>query len=188
MKSLFPAMLLLLSYTSFSQENTSGAVVFWETLKQHCGKAYEGTLAEHVKNDSFSGKTLTMFIRTCEDNVITIPFYVGEDRSRTWVLSLENGRIKLKHDHRHEDGSEDEITQYGGISPNRGLPHLQIFPADQETATLIPYASTNVWWITIDEKSFSYNLKRIGTENPSFTVVFDLSKPVEAPVAPWGWK
>lgn len=187
MKYLFTSFLLLLSYTGHSQDD-SGAVAFWESLQTHCGKAYEGTLAEHVKNDSFSGKKLTMYVRSCDDGIITIPFYVGEDRSRTWVLTLENGRIKLKHDHRHEDGSEDSITQYGGTAPNPGLPHLQIFPADEETAALIPYASTNVWWITVDGHTFSYNLKRVGTENPEFTVIFDLSNPVEAPPAPWGWE
>jgi hypothetical protein len=57
----------------------------------------------------------------------------------------------------------------------------------QFTADLIGYASTNVWWITLDEKSFSYNLRRIGSERV-FTVTFDLLKPIATPEAPWGWK
>lgn len=178
---------LFIYSTSFGQE-TSGAVQFWEKLKSHCGKAYEGKLADHIINDDFSGKTLIMFVRSFDNGTITIPFYVGENKSRTWVLTLEKDRIRLKHDHRHQDGSEDKITQYGGTSTNEGLPHLQFFPADEETASLIPYASTNVWWITIDEESFSYNLKRIGTENPAFNVIFDLKKPVANPGAPWGRK
>lgn len=182
----FCILLLVFSF-SYGQEK-SGAIQFWETLKSHCGKAYEGKLAEHIKNDDFSGKTLIMFVRTCDENTITVPFYVGENRSRTWVLTLENNRIRLKHDHRHEDGSEDRITRYGGRSTNSGLPHLQFFPADEETASLIPYASTNVWWMTLNEDTFSYNLKRIGTDNPAFNVFFDLTKPVEAPGTPWGWE
>lgn len=169
-------------------QEKSGALQFWESLQSHCGKAYEGKLAPHVTNDAFSGKKLTMFVRTCDDGTITIPFYVGEDRSRTWVLTYEDDRIKLKHDHRHEDGNEDKITQYGGTSTNSGLPNLQFFPADTETAELIGYASTNVWWITVDENTFTYNLKRVGTENPAFNVYFDLTTPVEAPAAPWGWE
>lgn len=180
--------LLLPSVMLVQGQEKSGAQQFWENLKTHCGKAYQGKLAPHVTNDDFSGKTLTMYVRTCDDGTITIPFYVGEDRSRTWVLTYEDDRIKLKHDHRHEDGSEDEITQYGGTSTNSGLPHLQFFPADDETAQLIGYASTNVWWITLDDKNFTYNLKRIGTENPPFNVVFDINNPVEAPPAPWGWE
>src|SRR5690606_30537233 len=167
MKKLLLCLLLPSVMLVHSQEK-SGAQQFWENLKAHCGKAYQGKLAPHVTNDDFSGKTLTMYVRTCDDGTITIPFYVGEDRSRTWVLTYENDRIKLKHDHRHEDGSEDKITQYGGKSTNSGLPHLQFFPADEETAQLIGYASTNVWWITLDDSIFTYNLKRIGTENPPF--------------------
>lgn len=176
----------LISLACFSQENS--AANFWEELRSHCGNAYEGKLDDSVKNDDFSGKKLVMFVRTCDENQITIPFYVGDDKSRTWVLTYENDRIKLKHDHRHEDGSEDEVTQYGGISTNSGLDSIQFFPADQETANLIPYASTNVWWITLDDSVFTYNLKRVGTDNPAFKVIFDLTKPVEAPGAPWGWE
>lgn len=184
-KSLF-FFFFLINFICFSQENP--AANFWEELKSHCGNAYEGKLDESVKNDDFSGKRLVMFVRTCDDSQITVPFYVGDDKSRTWVLTYENDRIKLKHDHRHEDGSEDEVTQYGGISTNSGLDTIQFFPADQETASLIPYASTNVWWITLDDSTFTYNLKRVGTENPAFKVIFDLTKPVGSPGAPWGWE
>lgn len=187
MKKFLLTPFLLSAFIMMGQEK-SGAQHFWENLQSHCGKAYQGKLAPHVTNDAFSGKTLTMFVRTCDEKTITIPFYVGEDRSRTWVLTFENDRIKLKHDHRHEDGSEDTLTQYGGISTNSGLPNLQFFPADEETAQLIGYASTNVWWITLDEDILSYNLKRIGTTNPAFNVFFDLQVPVEAPPAPWGWE
>lgn len=187
MKKIISTFLLLSAFIMTGQKR-SGAAQFWESLKSHCGKAYEGKLAPHVINDAFSGKKLTMYVRTCDDKTITIPFYVGEDRSRTWVLTYEDERIKLKHDHRHKDGTEDKITQYGGKSTNAGLPGLQFFPADSETAELIGYASTNVWWITVDENTFTYNLKRIGTENPAFNVIFDLTTPVEAPAAPWGWE
>lgn len=186
MKNLVLIFSLLLGCVCFAQE--PGARQFWKNLQQHCGKAYEGRLAEGIENDAFSGKKLVMYVRTCEENRITIPFYVGEDRSRTWILTYEDDRLKLKHDHRHEDGSEDEITQYGGTSTNIGMANIQFFPADSETADLIPLASTNVWWLTLEDETFTYNLKRVGTENPEFKVIFDLSKPIPAPEAPWGWE
>jgi hypothetical protein len=102
-------------------------------------------------------------------------------------LTFENQKLQLKHDHRHKDGTPDRITQYGGLASNSGMASLQFFPADQETATLLPNAATNVWWITIDQKTFTYNLRRIGTDR-LFTVTFDLTKPIDAPGAPWGWK
>ena len=185
MRYIYIVLLLLFAENTNAQEKNP-AELFWENLKEHCGKAYEGELDESLKNDDFSGKKLVMYVWECDDNSIKIPFYVGGDKSRTWVLTLEGDRIKLKHDHRHEDGSEDAITQYGGISTNSGLSTLQFFPADEETALLIPAAASNVWWITLSEDSFSYNLKRLGSDRPQFTVKFDLSKPVEIPGAPWG--
>jgi len=59
--------------------------------------------------------------------------------------------------------------------------------ADQETCNLIDYACGNVWWMTIDETSFTYNLRRIGSDR-LFSVKFDLTKPIEYDERPWGWK
>lgn len=185
MRYIYIFLALFITESSIAQEKNS-AELFWNKLKAHCGKSYEGKLDETIQNDDFSGKKLTMYVWECDDNTIKIPFYVGTDKSRTWVLTLEDDRIKLKHDHRHEDGSEDAITQYGGESTNSGSPDLQFFPADEETAQLIPAAASNVWWITLNENFFSYNLKRVGTERPTFTVNFDLSKPKANPGAPWG--
>ncbi len=186
MSRFYTIFLIIFSSCLYAQEK-SETQKFWEKLEAHCGKAYEGTLSPEVTDAGYVGKTLKIFIRTCEDNRITIPFYVGEDRSRTFILTKEGDRLKFKHDHRHEDGSEDEITQYGGTSTNSGTARVQVFPADVETAQLIPAAATNVWWLEMDDKTLSYNLKRLGKEGPAFKVTFDLTKPVATPEAPWGW-
>lgn len=96
-------------------------------------------------------------------------------------------KIDLKNDHRHEDGSNDEITMYGGTASNEGLPQFQVFPADQKTADRILAAAANVWWLTLNDSVFSYNLKRVGTDR-EFTVEFDLTKPIEIPKPSWGWE
>ncbi len=111
---------------------------------------------------------------------------MGDDKSRTWVLTRgDDNLILLKHDHRLKDGSEDTVTQYGGRSPNTGLADIQFFPADQFTSNLLEHASNNVWWFTVDDTSFTYNLRRIGTDR-FFSVKFDLTKIVGTPAAPWG--
>ena len=162
---------------------------FWQNLKQHCGKSYEGKITAGAKEgDGFSGERLVMQVLSCEEDRIRIPFYVGANQSRTWVLTKnENSILTLKHDHRHEDGSEDKVTQYGGTNSNHGFENLQMFPADQETAQRISYASTNMWWITLDDKTYTYNLRKIGSDRV-FTATFDLTKPVEFNEKPWGWK
>ncbi|MFN7100715.1 MAG: hypothetical protein ACK4M4_10100 [Flavobacterium sp.] len=179
--------LVLLSHLATQAQEKTGAQQFWENLQKHCGKSFEGEIKEGASNDAFRDKKLVMHVRSCDKKTIRIPFFVGDDKSRTWVLTFDKDRIKLKHDHRHEDGTEDKVTQYGGTNPNSGSAGIQFFPADQETFNLIPNAATNVWWITIDETSFTYNLRRIGSDR-LFTVKFDLTKTVATPVAPWGWK
>jgi len=186
MRLLITALLAMcFFYVNAQQQNPADQ--FWEKLKGYCGKSFEGQLKEGMSHPDFSGKKMVMHVRSCEENRIRIPFFVGDDKSRTWVLTKKDGVITLKHDHRHQDGSEEEITQYGGTATNAGFADLQVFPADQETATRIGYASGNVWWITLKEGIFSYNLKRIGSDR-EISVLFDLTQEKETPGAPWGWK
>ena len=182
---------LLFSQNAFSQTKATGEVDnFWNNLQKLCGKAFAGTVAAAPANDTtFKDKELVMHIRSCEKNRIRIPFFVGVDKSRTWVLTRQkNGRILLKHDHRHEDGKPDKVTMYGGLTTNSGSTTRQMFPADDETVKVIAAAATNVWWIDlVDGDYFSYNLRRIGTER-YFSIKFDLKKEVTPPDAPWGWQ
>lgn len=181
-------MIAIALFTGFSakaqQKQANDA--FWSKLQTHSGKAYKGTLTEG-RADALTKGEMVMHVRFTSDSVIKIPFFVGDDRSRTWVLKRQNGKILLKHDHRHEDGTPDKVTQYGGWTPNSGSPRMQFFPADEETAKLLPSSASNIWWITIDDQFFTYNLRRVNSNTP-ITVKFDLSQPVTAPAAPWGWK
>jgi hypothetical protein len=186
MKLLFSIVISLTSLLAFAQ--VKPPIQFKTELEKHCGKSYEGLITAGAKDgDGFTGERLVMQVLSCEKDQIKIPFYVGNDQSRTWILTFQENNVQLKHDHRHEDGTPDEITMYGGTSTNMGHSKLQMFPADQETCSLIDYACQNVWWITLDETSFSYNLKRIGSDRV-FTIIFDLTKPIEVNKVPWGWK
>jgi len=167
--------------------DTTGAKQFWNRLTQLCGKSFEGQLVSEPYTDDFTGKKLVMHVLSCSENQILIPFNVGDDRSRTWILTYDNARITLKHDHRHEDGSHDEITMYGGTSNNDGSPEMVTFPADQETVEIIPAAFANIWWITVNDSIYSYNLRRV-SGNRVFNVEFDLTKEIETPLPSWGWE
>ncbi len=184
MKKLLFFFAILISLTSMAQEK-SPMEIFWNNLQAHCGQAYEGNLTKAPENDPLGEKKLIMHMRTCEKEEIKISFFAGEDKSRTWVLRKKGDVLELKHDHRHKDGTEDEVTQYGGTSTNTGLPHLQFFPADAHTAKLLPEAASNVWWITLDEETYTYNLRRLGTDRV-FSVSFDLTHTIPTPPAPWG--
>ena len=160
---------------------------FWSSLASLCGNAYAGQLAEGGASDStFRTAKLVMHVRECSADTIRIPFHVGDDRSRTWVVTRTADGLRLKHDHRHEDGTEDAITQYGGDSREGGTAEWQEFAADAHTAQLIPAASTNVWTMeVVPGERFAYALRREGTDR-RFRVEFDLAQPVPAPPAPWG--
>lgn len=160
---------------------------FWNNLQALCGQAFAGTVQEAPAGDTaFAGKELVMHVRECGDAQVLVPFHVGEDRSRTWVISRTASGLRLKHDHRHRDGTEDEITQYGGDTAVSGSAHRQEFPADAHTASLIPAASTNVWTLElVPGEAFVYALRREGTDR-RFRIRFDLTRPVTAPPAPWG--
>jgi hypothetical protein len=170
-----------------SLEIMSQQADFWAALQALCGQAFAGTLAEGAPTDTaFAGKAMVMHVRECAPEEIKIPFHVGEDHSRTWVLTQTETGLRLKHDHRLSDGSEDEVTQYGGDTRDTGSATKQEFDADAFTAELIPAASTNVWTVeVVPGERFSYALRREGTDR-RFRVDFDLTEPVEAPPAPWG--
>jgi hypothetical protein len=91
---------------------------FFDDLSTLCGKTYEGRIVSPIvpADAAFAGKRLVMHVRECSADTIRIPIHVGDDRSRTWVFSRTGAGIRLKHDHRHQDGGEDKVTQYGGDS------------------------------------------------------------------------
>lgn len=160
---------------------------FWRELASLCGNAYGGRMTIGGPNDTdLDTAALRMHVRECSADTIRIPFHVGENRSRTWVVTRTEDGLRLKHDHRHEDGAEDSITQYGGDTRNQGTPVRQEFYADSLTAALIPAARTNVWTMElIADSLFAYALRREGTDR-RVRVEFDLRRTVEEPGAPWG--
>jgi hypothetical protein len=161
--------------------------VFWSRLESLCGRAFAGRLIEGSPGDSvFRRAALIMHVRSCTPTEIRIPFHVDGNRSRTWVLTRTAEGLRLKHDHRHADGTEDAITQYGGDTRDSGSVDQQEFHADALTASLIPAARTNVWTMEIvPAERFAYALRRVGTDR-RFRVEFDLSRPVAPPPPPWG--
>lgn len=162
---------------------------FWKALHLLEGKAFAGRVVVGTAptDAQFADKRLVMHVRKAADDRIEIPFHVGDDRSRTWVLTKTDGGLRLKHDHRKADGTPDPVTQYGGDTRDDGGDDKQEFHADAHTAELIPAAKTNIWTMELQPgKTFNYALRR-DAEKRYFRVEFDLTKPVETPPTPWGW-
>lgn len=169
---------------------TSPQDQFFDNLRALCGQSFEGRVVTTDAADAnFASERLVMQVRECSDDVIRVPFHVGENRSRTWVIMRTDTGLRLKHDHRHEDRSEDVLTQYGGDSASAGAAERQEFPADEHSRTLftqnnIPQSVANVWAVEVHPgRTFAYELRR---PNRHFRVEFDLTQPVAAPPPPWG--
>jgi hypothetical protein len=189
-KRLALAAAVTLSACASAPAPSSPQDQFFANLTALCGQSFEGRVVTTEAADSaFAGQRLVMQVRECSANEIRVPFHVGEDRSRTWVITRTGEGLRLKHDHRHEDGSEDTLTQYGGDTANEGTAERQEFPADQHSRDLfvannIPQSVTNVWAVEVHPgRTYVYELRR---PNRHFRVEFDLTRPVQAPPAPWG--
>ena len=151
--------------------------LFFASMTKLCGQRFDGATEFPANADHpLVGKKLVISVGPCAENEIRIPLQAGEDRSRTWILTLNERGLLLKHDHRHADGSPDKITMYGGWSMPDGSAIRQRFAADPETAALLPEAATNIWTIEIDEAKaqFVYALERNG--QPRYRAVFDLKQ------------
>lgn len=184
------ALALVLSACASTSAPASPQDAFFANLRALCGQSFAGRVVTTDAADaSFASEPLVMQVRECSDDVIRVPFHVGENRSRTWVITRTDAGLRLKHDHRHEDGSEDTLTQYGGDTASEGAAERQEFPADQFSKDLftqnnIPQSVTNVWAVEVHPgRTFAYELRR---PNRHFRVEFDLTQPVAAPPPPWG--
>jgi len=164
---------------------------FMERLNALCGNAYEGRVVTTDPADrDFASSRLVMHVRECSPTEVKVPFHVGENRSRTWIFTRTADGIRLKHDHRLEDGSDDPVTMYGGDTAEPGTATAQAFPVDQESIDLfnandLGVSVTNVWHVEVTDDVYAYQLRR---ENRNLRVEFDLTNPVTPPPAPWGFE
>jgi hypothetical protein len=165
---------------------------FLAAIAAECGKAFGGEIVANepaMPDDPFVGQTLVMHVRECRPGLVRVPFHVGDDRSRTWVLTHTKDGLHLAHDHRHADGTPDTLTMYGGRTLDPGSDTVQRFPADAYTVALFEregrqVSIPNVWTVEFHPGSHAiYELARPGR---LFRVRFDLTAPIEPPPAPWG--
>ena len=179
--------------TTAAAEATHPADAFLARIAAHCGQAFAGRIVANepvMPDDPFDGKALVMHVRECSPAEVKVPFHVGDDHSRTWVLTRTADGLRLKHDHRHEDGSDDAVTMYGGDTAAAGTSLRQEFPVDAFSIEMferegLNVSVTNTWAMEIEPgQRFLYELARPGGR--LFQVEFDLTTPVATPPTPWG--
>ncbi len=176
-----PFVFLVLALTACASQRDPGATgmhgeapadAFLAAIAGHCGQAFAGRIIANEPKpatpDAFEGKALVMHVRGCDEpsRELRIPFHVGDDRSRTWVLTRTDSGLRLKHDHRHSDGSADVLTMYGGDTTAPGSAQRQEFPVDADSIALFERTGstasvTNTWAMEIEPgRRFLYELSR----------------------------
>ena len=156
---------------------------FMANLNALCGQRFVGRVVTTDSADAdFASQRLLMHVRDCSADEVRIPFWVGEDRSRTWIISRnEEGGLTLKHDHRDPQGNPDGLHWYGGDTASAGTATRQDFPVDDFSIELFnagnaAVSTTNVWAVEVRSgRIYAYELRRA---NRHFRVEFDLTRPV----------
>lgn len=174
--------LMTLSACATIPAPTSHPDIFMARLNALCGQRFEGrVVTTDAADDRFRSQRLLMHVRDCAPDQVGIPFSVGEDRSRVWIVTRTDDGLRLKHDHTHEDGTVDALHMYGGDTATPGTAERQEFPVDAFSIALFnandaAVSTTNVWAMEVHpDRMFAYELRR---PNRHFRVEFDLTAPV----------
>jgi hypothetical protein len=172
------------------EADVSPQAEWWENMQALCGNAYAGEMVQYDEeaDQGWLDVDVIMHVRECSETEIRIPLHVGDNRSRTWILTRTDDAITLKHDHRYPDGSAEALHMYGGTTADEGTANIQRFPVGEFSQNLfheegIPDSAENTWRMEVyPGERFTYGLSRFNRE---FQGDFDLSEPVDAPPPPW---
>ncbi len=195
--SLFIAILVIISCSSGERtenlQSKPGYLLFFEALSAECGNAYPGDVIVQPEtlNMFKEADKMVMHVKECTENRIYIPFHrqnedTGEwNSSRTWIITLHEDGLELRHDHRRPDGSEENETMYGGYSVEDGNENVQRFqslPGTEDAG-----GEFRGWRIEyFSGEHFTYGT--IWGDEWNLMIEFDLSEPIDEPPAPWGYE
>jgi hypothetical protein len=154
---------------------------FWHGLQALCESAHEGALLRAPEDDTqLRDARLVVHFRECGDDELRFPLHVDDDRSRTWVFIRHDDRLELRHDHRHQDGTEEDNTWYGAFTLAEGTANRQEFLTERD-------GMLRGWRVEHERgESFTYGTVRDGGWRHHLE--FDLTREVPAPPPPWGYE
>jgi hypothetical protein len=154
-------------------------MAFLGNLASLCGKSFRGKEKYSAPGrDSWANRDFVMHVTECGEDKVHIPFHLDRDKSRTWMFMIEEEGLRFRHDHRHQDGTPEEITMYGGYADGPGTAFMQKFPADEYTVELLGEDLGREWMIILSEdlSSLTYELHYSG--RLMFAAEFDLTSAI----------
>lgn len=94
---------------------------FLDNLASLCGKSFEARkLFLYQAGIAGPIKNFVMHVTVCDNDKVHIPFNLNEGHSRTWMFFTDEKGLRFGHDHRHEDGTPEDLTLYGGYADGSG--------------------------------------------------------------------
>ncbi len=172
---------LVLAFLAFhitdTKENDKSQ--FLEHIQSLCGNSFGGEVVHPEEPPRGFTDPLTIHFLHCEGDYAHVPFHVGENQSRTWMFTLSDEGLLLKHDHRYPDGTPERMTNYGGYATDDGNAFIQRFPADEETIALRDNLRSHIWVVELSEDLTTYSYSLYLYENLYFRADFDLTQPID---------
>lgn len=154
-------------------------IAFLDNLASLCGKSFRGEETYMAPGrESWAEKDFLMHVTVCEDDRVYIPFHLDEDQSRIWMFIAEDRGLRFRHDHRHEDGTPEDLTMYGGYADGKGNEYRQHFPADDYTIELLEDTLGREWRGILSEDLSSFTYQLLYNSDLVFEAEFDLTDPV----------
>lgn len=152
---------------------------FLDNLSSLCGKSFRGRETYSAPGrESWADREFVIHVTVCTEDSVYIPFHLDQDRSRTWMFLAEAGGMRFRHDHRHEDGTPEELTMYGGYSDGTGTAYRQYFPADDYTIRLLDDTLGREWRVILAEDLSTMTYELHYSEKLMFAAEFDLADPI----------
>lgn len=163
------ATALLAACTTTTPPPADPADAFFAKLRGFCDRTVSGRMVTSDPADTvFADKPLVARGVGCARDEIRIAFDVGDDRSRTWIVTRTASGLRLKHRHLLKDGSVDPVSNYGGDTNAPGSITRQEFPVDAESKAMFvregrQVSLTNVWAFEVGaDGALTYELARPG--------------------------
>ncbi len=152
---------------------------FLDNLAGLCGKSFRGKETFIAPGrESWADKDFKMHVTVCEDDRVYIPFHLDDDHSRTWMFLAKDQGLRFRHDHRHDDGTPEDLTMYGGYADGAGTEFMQKFPADDYTVELLEDIFNREWRVILAEDLSTLEYQLLYHGEVVFAAEFDLTSPL----------
>ena len=132
---------------------------FYNNLQALCKNKYAGSIVYPAgKEAPFQGKKIWIELASCSAKELRIPINIGDKVYRTLILGRNENSVFLQHENKRPDGSQAEISLYGGRAVTLTSPSLLVFPADSYSKQILGAERNCIWTLSIssDKSTLSY--------------------------------